>query len=84
MAGHNSGTVTGCYWSNNTDAGIGGGNYGIGDVTKVDGMTVTWVDAQSSMNEAIVAWNENNPNKQCNWRYAETDAETPPTLETND
>ena len=81
VAGINDGTVTGCYWSNNIDAGIGGGNVGDGEATKVDGMTVTWVDAQRGMNEAIVAWNENNPNKQCNWRYAETDAETPPTLE---
>ena len=83
VAGINYGTLIACYWSNNIDAGIGS-NYGSGEATNVDGMTVTWVDAQSSMNEAIVAWNENNPNKQCNWHYAETDAATPPTLEPND
>ena len=86
VAGWNyNGTVTACYWSvydgNGLNAGIGSGD---GDATKVGGMTVTWVDAQSSMNEAIVAWNENHSDAPCNWRYAETDAETPPTLEPND
>ena len=66
------GSVTVCYWSNNLDAGIGYIFSGNGDVTKVDGTDVTWVDAQKRMNEAIGASGR---------RYAETDAETPPTLE---
>ena len=81
VAAINTGTITACYWSNYDGNGIGSGS---GDATKVDGTTVTWIDAQSGMNAAIDAWNGSNPDKQCNWHYAETDAETPPTLEPND
>ena len=78
VAGHNdSGTVTGCYWNNNRDKGIYAGS---GDVTKVDGTAVTWVDAVAAMNIAIETWNDGNPNKSCDWRYDETDAATPPVL----
>ena len=76
-----SGSVTVCYWSNNLDAGIGYISSGSGETTKVDGTTVTWIDAQSGMNAAIDAWNANHSDAPCNWHYAETDAETPPTLE---
>ena len=75
------GSVTVCYWSNNLDAGIGYISSGSGETTKVDGTTVTWIDAQSGMNAAIDAWNANHSDAPCNWHYAETDAETPPTLE---
>lgn len=51
VAGFNfSGTLTACYWSNNLDAGIGDGS---GDVTQVDGTTVTWVDAVGEMNSVL-------------------------------
>lgn len=66
------------YDGNGLDAGIG---YGSGEVTQVDGTDVDWIQAQSGMNDAIVAWNTEHSDNPCNWRYAETDAETPPTLE---
>lgn len=50
VAGQNSDIVTACYWSNNLDAGIGDGS---GDVTQVDGTTVTWVDAVGEMNSVL-------------------------------
>ena len=78
VVGLNDDTVTACYWNNSLATGIGDDD--VGDATKVDGST-TWQTAQSGMNEAIDAWNKNNPDKQCNWHYAKTDAETPPTLE---
>ena len=84
VAGRNLGTLTACYWSNYDGSGSGIGSGSGGDATKVDGTTVTWVDAQRGMNNAIDTWNYNHSNKQCNWHYAETDAETPPTLEPND
>lgn len=82
VAGYSDNITTACYWGSNPATGIGYILGGIGgDATKVDGTDVTWQIAQSGMNEAIETWNDGNPNKQCNWRYAETDAETPPTLE---
>ena len=78
VVGYNlSGTVTGCYWNNNRDKGIYAGS---GDVTKVDGTAVTWVDAVDGMNTAINTWNDNHADNPCNWRYDETDAATPPVL----
>ena len=80
VVGNNYATVTACYWNNSLATGIGTGT-GTGEATKVDGSTETWQTAQSGMNDAIDAWNKNNPDKPCNWHYAETDATTPPTLE---
>ena len=83
VVGYNLGyssIVTACYWSNYDGSGIGVNNLGSGDVTKVDGTAVTWETAQKRMNEAIDEWNTNNPDKPCDWRYDETDAETPPVL----
>ena len=77
VAGTNIGAMTACYWSNSLEKGIGSGS---GDVTKVDGMTVTWVDAQRGMNEAIDKWNGSNLDNQCNWHYAGATETTPPTL----
>lgn len=50
VAGQNSDIVTACYWSNNLDAGIGDGS---GDITQVDGTTVTCVDAVGEMNSVL-------------------------------
>lgn len=50
VGGNYTGTVTACYWSSNLDAGIGDGS---GDVTQVDGTTVTWVDAVGEMNSVL-------------------------------
>ena len=53
VVGYNNtyGTVTGCYWSVYDGNGIGYGSNG--EATKVDGTTITWVDAQSGMNDTI-------------------------------
>ena len=77
VAGGNEGILTACYWSNSLDAGVGSGS---GETTKVDGTTVTWVDAQRGMNEAIDKWNGSNTDNPCNWHYAGATATTPPTL----
>ena len=74
--------ITACYWGDNgQEQGIGEDQVGTGETTKVDGTDVDWIQAQSGMNDAIVAWNTEHSDNPCNWRYAETDAETPPTLE---
>ncbi len=77
VAGDNSGPLTACYWSNYDGSGVGKGS---GDVTKVDGTTVTWEDAQTGMNDAIGTWNAENPDRPCNWQYANASATTPPVL----
>lgn len=76
-----SGTVTGCYWSVYDGNGIGYGSNG--EATKVDGTTITWVDAQSGMNDTIETWNGDNLDAPCNWRYAGATETTPPTLAEN-
>ena len=81
MAGYiDYGTLIGCYWSNYDGSSCGEGSTGSIDVTKVDGTDVTWQTAQDGMNIAIDTWNTNNPDTPCDWRYDETDAETPPVL----
>ena len=74
---NNNGTLTACYWSNYDGSGVGNGS---GDVTKVDGTTVTWENAQTGMNDAIDTWNAENPDRPCNWQYANASATTPPVL----
>lgn len=81
VAGLNHGTVTGCYWSVYDGNGIGYGSNG--EATKVDGTTITWVDAQSGMNDTIETWNGDNLDAPCNWRYAGATETTPPTLAEN-
>ena len=66
VAGGNSDTVTACYWSNYDGDGIGNGS---GEVTKVDGTTITWETAVYYMNQGIDTWNSNNPDNQCEWTY---------------
>ncbi|HIW65264.1 MAG TPA: DUF4988 domain-containing protein [Candidatus Alistipes intestinipullorum] len=64
--------VTACYWSDYTGNGIST-NEDIGETTQettqVDGSIVTWTDAVEKMNEAIATWNEENPDRTCDWRY---------------
>ena len=83
VVGYNNtyGTVTGCYWSVYDGNGIGYGSNG--EATKVDGTTITWVDAQSGMNDTIETWNGDNLDAPCNWRYAGATETTPPTLAEN-
>ena len=65
-------TVAACYWSDYTGNGIGT-NEGTGgttqETTQVDGSTVTWQTAIDGMNSAIATWNEENPDRTCDWRY---------------
>lgn len=78
------GIITACYWGDNgQEQGIGYNQAGTTGGTEqvTDG---NWLDAVAQMNAAIDAWNENNPNKQCNWHYAGATETTPPTLEPND
>ncbi len=81
VVGWNYGTLTGCYWSVYDGNGIGYGSNG--EATKVDGTTITWVDAQSGMNDTIETWNGDNLDAPCNWRYAGATETTPPTLAEN-
>ena len=81
VVGWNYATVTGCYWSVYDGNGIGYGSNG--EATKVDGTTITWVDAQSGMNDTIETWNGDNLDAPCNWRYAGATETTPPTLAEN-
>ena len=81
VVGYNYATVTGCYWSVYDGNGIGYGSNG--EATKVDGTTITWVDAQSGMNDTIETWNGDNLDAPCNWRYAGATETTPPTLAEN-
>lgn len=67
VAGQNSlATITACYWDTFDGSGIG---YGSGDVTKVDGVEITWSDAISTMNQAIESWNADNPDNSCPYRF---------------
>ncbi|WP_273371813.1 PL29 family lyase N-terminal domain-containing protein [Alistipes megaguti] len=73
VVGYNSNsTVAACYWSDYTGNGIGT-NEDIGETTQettqVDGSTVTWQTAVDGMNSAIATWNEENPDRTCDWRY---------------
>ena len=73
VVGYNSNsTVAACYWSDYTGNGIST-NEDIGETTQettqVDGSIVTWTDAVEKMNEAIATWNEENPDRTCDWRY---------------
>ena len=51
VTGYSSVSMTGCYWSNNLERGIGNGS--TEGATKVDGTTVTWQTAVDAMNNAL-------------------------------
>ena len=51
VTGYSSVSMTGCYWSNNLERGIGNGS--TEGATKVDGTTVTWQNAVDAMNTAL-------------------------------
>ena len=51
VTGYSSVSMTGCYWSNNLERGIGNGS--TEGATKVDGQTVTWQNAVDAMNTAL-------------------------------
>ena len=74
VAGYNKGgTLTGCYWRNNLDAGVGDNEDGSIEVTKVDGTAVTWVDAVAAMNTAL-------QNAGSSWQYELKDDNSLPVL----
>ena len=51
VTGYSSVSMTGCYWSNNLERGIGNGS--TEGATKVDGQSVTWQNAVDAMNTAL-------------------------------
>ncbi len=65
VTGYSSVSMTGCYWSNNLERGIGNGS--TEGATKVDGTTVTWQTAVDAMNAAL-------QNAGSEWRYELTGA----------
>ena len=65
VTGYSSVSMTGCYWSNNLERGIGNGS--TEGATKVDGTTVTWQNAVDAMNAAL-------QNAGSEWRYELTGA----------
>ena len=60
VTGYSSVSMTGCYWSNNLERGIGNGS--TEGATKVDGQSVTWQTAVAAMNAAL-------QNAGSEWRY---------------
>ncbi len=69
VAGENiGGTITACYWSTYSGNGIGTGT---GNTTKVDDGTITWNNAVSGMNIAIIT---------SGWEYEILTGNTLPTL----
>ena len=65
VTGYSSVSMTGCYWSNNLERGIGKGS--TEGATKVDGTNVTWQTAVDAMNAAL-------QNAGSEWRYELTGA----------
>ena len=65
VTGYSSVSMTGCYWSNNLERGIGNGS--TEGATKVDGTTVTWQNAVDAMNTALQSAGSE-------WRYELTGA----------
>ena len=65
VTGYSSVSMTGCYWSNNLERGIGNGS--TEGATKVDGQSVTWQTAVDAMNAAL-------QNAGSEWRYELTGA----------
>lgn len=66
-----SGLVKACYYDD-TFGGSGIGrtvNATVTDVDKVDGSTISWDDAMGTMNAAIEAWNSENPDNVCSYRF---------------
>ena len=67
-------TVTGCYWRNNLDKGAGyNDDDSSAETTKVDGTTVTWVDAVDGMNTVL-------QNAGSSWQYELPDENSLPVL----
>ena len=69
VTGYSSVSMTGCYWSNNLERGIGNGS--TEGATKVDGTTVTWQTAVDAMNAALSGKG---------WQYELKDGNSLPTL----
>lgn len=69
VTGYSSVSMTGCYWSNNLERGIGNGS--TEGATKVDGQSVTWQTAVAAMNAALSGKG---------WQYELKDGNSLPTL----
>ncbi len=66
IIGLNSGTVTSCYWSGDSDKGVDTDNTGSAEAEKVE--NGDWSSAMASMNGAIETWNGSNDNA-CIYKY---------------
>lgn len=65
------------YYSNYDGEGIGNQT---ATTTNVDGVTTTWQEATSAMNDAIIEWNDSN-GKLCDWKFQQNDStDNPPVL----
>ncbi len=67
VVGWNKSSVTTCYWNNSLDSGIGTGDDG--ETTYVDGNSVTWESAATTMNTALIG---------SGWQYTGDGTSDPP------
>ena len=69
IAGYNNNEIMACY-HNSDNSGVGASGPDDYEIEYVDGMTVSWTDAMTAMNNALVA------NGYGDWYYVENTDET--------